>query len=198
MSTETEIAKIAARIPQIVADHAAAVAAREELIAAETALLDRLIAIVKPAIQAIGDRPCISYATSGGKNNCNPWTEDERAAWRGVCTTDAKPGPARTKRGDDSTGPYEGNDLFLCADGTWCELTYEGTWSIWEGATDSWKATATVLTTATVAREYDVDAIVGRLCQVVIEAGTREKSTAKARARAEQLRALIVLLGASS
>jgi hypothetical protein len=202
MSTETEIetqiAKAAARVPQIVADHDAAVAAHQEVITAEAVLLDRLIAIVKPALQALGTRPLRSYATSDGKNGCNPWSEEERFAWRGICATDTRPGPSRDKRGDDNTGTYGSGDLFLCADGTWWELTYEGTWSNWQGATSSWEATAKSMTTAAVARKYDFEAIIGRLCQVVTEVGSREKATAKAKDRAERLQALVVLLGRSA
>jgi hypothetical protein len=198
-NVESLIPQVAARVPQIVADHAAASAAHEEMIAAEAMLLDRLVAIVRPAIQAIGTRPRISSASSGGNNGCNPWSEEERAAWRAIsAASDAKPGPTRDKRGDENMGSYGGSDLFLLADGTWCELAYEGTWSNWQGATSSWTASSKALTTIEVARAYDVDEVVARLCQVVTEAGSRAKSTAKAKARAEQLQALVVLLGGAA
>lgn len=204
MSTETStetnhellINTIAARVPQIIADHAAAAAAHEEMIAAEGALLDRVIAIVRPAIQAVGDRPRISSASSGGSNGCNPWSETERADWRGLCTSDGKPGPTRDTRGDDNTGTYGGFDLFLQADGTWCELAYEGAWSRWQGAVSSWSTSAKLLTSVEVARDYDVDEIVAQLCQAVTAAGSREKATAKAKERAAKLAAVVLLLGA--
>ena len=195
---ESLITQIAARVPQVVADHAAATAAHDEVLAAETALLDRLVAVVRPTIQSLGTRPVTMHASSGGKNGCHPWTEETRADWRAICATEGKPGPSRDKRGDDTTGTYGSSDLFLRADGTWCTLTYDGTWSLWQGAVSSWEATQKVLTTAEVAREYDVDAIIGRFCQVVIAAGSREKSTAKAKDRAEKLQALVVLLGGAS
>ncbi len=194
---ESLITQIAGRVPQIVADHAVADAAHEDLIAAEAALLDRLAALVRPAIPAVGDRPVTLAASSDGKDGCNPWSNTARAPWRGIsAASDAKPGPTRDKRGDDNTGTYGSCDLFLRADGTWCELTYEGTWSNWQGALSSWLATEKVLTSAEVAREYDVDEIVGRLCQVMTAAGSRAKATAKAKDRADQLRAVVVLLGA--
>jgi hypothetical protein len=198
---EASLAKVAARVPAIIADAAAAEAAMNEVVAAEAALLDRLVELVRPALRALGTRPLIANAFSGGKDNCNPWDEETRAEWRGVCAFDCKPGPTRDKRGDDSTGIYASSDLFLAADGTWRHLAYSGTWSIWAGAVSGWTATETVMTSAEVARGYgskDVDAIIATICHAVTNAGSREKVTAKAKARAEKLNAIVALLGGAS
>ena len=87
MNTEkiaSMMAELAERVPQVVADYDASVAAHEELIAAEAELLDRLAVIVRPAIQAVGNRPLISSAASGGKVGAS---EDElvdrlMSSWR--------------------------------------------------------------------------------------------------------------------
>ena len=192
---EAQISTITALVPQIVADYDASTAAHEELLVAEAELLERVFAIARPAIRAIGDRPLVSSTSSGGRDGCNFRAEAVRADWRGICVSDDKTRPSRDTRGDDTQGTYGGTDLFLRADGTWCALTYAGTWARWQGAVSAWTTSAKSMTSIEVAHKYDADRIIGQISLAVTAAGSREKATARAKQLAEKLAAVVHLLG---
>lgn len=184
---------LAASVSVVAAEHQEAQAAREEKRAAESELLARVVALVKPALRALSTRPVISSATSWHGGNTHTDTDTERADWAGVRLAGSN-GPDED-HSSDTRGSYEGSDLFLLPDGSWRELAYEGHWSRWQGADSSWEASVRDLDVSEVVAEYDVEKLVAALVVALDKAkGSRAGSTKSARGRVEKFRSLLVLL----
>lgn len=200
---ETTVAQIAAAVPSVAAAHEEYLAARKVEQAAEAELLRSVIVLAKPALRAISTRP----------QTCSDWREDEyderrteRASWAGLYLAGegSRPGPEREGRrgpsGHDTTdGTYGGTDLFLCADGELRSLSYEGTWSNWQGSYSPWRSTEVWETPETVVGDGwapSVAEIVGALAQALQKEadGKRPERSKAARERAAKLSALAALL----
>jgi len=198
--TTDDLARIAERAASVAAEAAEANAAREQLEAAQAALLDRVIASVRPALRAIGTRPLVAchVAHHADVNHNGGVRTEERFPFRCVCISDGEPGPMEdTPRANE--GAYHGEDLFVREDGALIGFTYSGSWSRWQGSSWGWTAEITQYPTpaeAIAAGWRNVDAYVKNLAAAVAKAeGSRKNAIAANRARAEQLTAIVSLLG---
>ncbi len=188
------ITQITKRIPQIVVDADTAEAAHAAEVVAHVTLLDRVVALVRPALRALSTRPLVSSRWSNGQNGLHPWEKHTRAAWRGIYLGEYQSGPVEKTCGDENTGTYAGQDLFLAEDGTWRRLRYSGSWSRWQGSTSGWESTEQTLSTRDVVGKYDAEKIISAIGAVVAEAGSREAATHAAKERAAKISALVTLL----
>lgn len=190
-NTLNEIKNLAPQAAQL---RAALDTAADEERTAETALLERIVELVRPALKALATRPVIEERHTGHAT-MTARHHTVRADFRGVCLSDDNPGPLEDN-GRDNTGAYCGSDLFLLDDGTFAELEYEGTWSRWQGSTSEWTATVKRLTPKEVAAEYDLDQIIPRLHKhlVAYVTGNASKRAAAMHERAERLAAIAKLL----
>ena len=183
-------------VPTVSTEHEAFVQAIEEETSAEAALLERVVAEVRPALRALSSRIKVGYRMWWV--DCTTDDETTYSETRGVCLgdDDNRPGPYRRgSRGND--GPYEGSDLFLTSEGTWLELTYDGHWSKWQGSSQQWEAREETLTLDEVAERYDVPSLLRRLA-ARLEAqakGSLGKRTEAARKRAAVIQGLVAVLG---
>ncbi len=137
MSIEDTLAGLAQVLPTVLAEDAEALAARERETAAAAVLLERFVAMVKPAVRALGSRPRISQRIFWV--DCCQEEKVTRAPWRGVLLSPGSAGPEEDHPRANA-GEYEGVELWLREDGTLIELTYSGSWSRWQGASSSWEA----------------------------------------------------------
>lgn len=185
-------------IQPLVAAHEDSERARAEEHEAEVALVTEVLAIVRPAVRALGTRPFVSDAYIAGDNQL----ERTRASWRGIALTTTKPGAERLKvRRDDNDGAYGGSDVFLREDGKIIELTYAGSWSNWQNARCSWESAEREISIDTFVAEWTSatpENLVEHLQEIVAAAGDRGPKTAAARDRAGKLRAIVALLGGRS
>jgi hypothetical protein len=196
------IAETAEAIASVAAEAREADAAREQLEAAQAALLERVIASVRPALRALGTRPLVAQhvAHHADVNHNGGVRTEERYPSRCVCISEGEPGPMEdTPRANEGT--YHGEDLFIREDGTLIGLTYSGSWSRWQGSSWGWTAEITEYVSpleAIAAGWARVDAYVRNLAAAVVKAeGSRKNAIAANRARAEQLTAIVALLAAN-
>ena len=77
---ETDLTKLSSAIAPIVAAHAESEAAHADKLAAQIALVTKILEIARPAVRALGTRPKISdkYVSGGGS------IAEEHARWRGL------------------------------------------------------------------------------------------------------------------
>jgi hypothetical protein len=189
MDTETiDLAPLAS----LAAEAAAADAATEAALDAEAALLDKILAMVRPAVRACGAR--IKTSDSYSFQLDQPDADALDTHIRGICVDGPQDsvGPSRRHHLTGNTGPYGGSDLVLTADG-WARLVYEGRWSQWQGSASWWVARKEPLTSRDVACVADVASVVRRLSDALAAADPIAK-TRRQTARAEQLRAVLALL----
>jgi hypothetical protein len=193
---EADLSKLAATISTVVTTHSEAEAAHADKLSAQAALVARILEIARPAARALGTRPKIAdtYIVDGGM------ITDQHAIWRGVILTcdPRQIGPSRkTIKRDDTQGVYEGVDVFLRDDGALVELSYEGSWSLWQGTRCEWRATEHEITVEEFCRDWtaaDPAKLVAQLLALAEAAGDRTKAIAKARARMDKFRAVLALL----
>lgn len=192
----TAIATLADTIAPLVQAHAESEAAQADELAAQTALVTRILEIARPSVRALGTRPQISdeFISGGGQ------VDTKRAPWRGIVLS-CEPrqiGPERKGRTHDSNeGAYSGSDVFLREDGALVRLNYSGAWSNWQNATCSWEATEDVLTVEDFCARWEASEpaeLIAHLLKLAQSAGDRGKVTAAARERAAKYRALAALL----
>jgi len=171
--------------------------ARQAQREAEAELLGRVIALVLPAIKAVGTRPTIAYRVTGHEDPNRHRTAEERYDHRCLLLSDDRWGPVEDQP-RDSAGRYEGEDLALREDGVLIELAYAGNWSRWQGSSWGWKATVTEYATPAEALGdgwTDVDGYLKRIGKALETAeGSRAKVTRAARARTAKLRAIVELI----
>jgi hypothetical protein len=174
----------------VATEYTASTEAHAAAIEAEALLLERVVEAVRPALRAVSTKRRTSGRT-WWPTNVETSTEYTAGSYGlRVCGDGPEYDYPRA-----NAGKYEGCDLFLLPDGSWIEASYTGSWSRWQGAGDSWEATERTLTTAEVAAEYDVDAIIAAIADVLEKAkGSREKSTTRALERAEKIRAIAKLV----
>jgi hypothetical protein len=159
---------------------------------AESALLAQVRARVQPALRALASR-----VTSGERtfwpDSVSTATSRSYADWRGLRVAGDGAEYDHPRAND---GCYEGEDLFLAADGTWHQLVYTGTWSRWQGAGDSWEAEDKTLTDLDVIKKYDLQTIVETIAEALRKHrdGAAVGKAVSARARAEKISALSELL----
>lgn len=181
-----------ALVAQVAHEDQEAREAHEAQTAAEVALLDRLVEILRPALRAIGTRQIATYRLAY-RAQVGQYENTTRTPWRGVWV--AGESGAEEDHSDHNDGAYIGRATFLDEDGVWRTLTYQGTWSRWQGSTSAYDTREQTLTTAEVAKRTDVALIVERLIEAVEKAkGSRAKGMAAARQAAERARAALALL----
>ena len=188
------IDKIAATAPVVAAARAELDASHEDVLAGETALLERVVELVRPALKAISSR----VAVFGGEKVNQFFYETEYAQWRGISLAQDKPGPKQKLVGTiNDSGPFEGWDLFLADDGTFRELEYTGRWTKWVDQDSTYRAVERVMTAREVADEYDVEPMLGRIARAIEQqcGDGMPKRTTKNVERAARLRAVVTLLG---
>lgn len=159
---------------------------------AETAVLEAVIAAARPALKAI------SYRIKVGNrmwwpNNVQAAEADEYHSVRGIRI--AGSGPSRDFPQSDS-GEYEGTALYLMSDGTLAQLTYTGTWSRWQGASQEWTASIRPVTPRQAMNRWDLGDCVESLraaLQKQLDGGAK-KQTQAAKERAERLTAIAQLI----
>jgi hypothetical protein len=118
---------------RVVAEAEEAEQLREQRLSAEAQVLDNVLQIVGPALQAIGSRVVVQRTKKDyhkGKNY-----HEDRTPFRAVCLTGQKPGPAR-ERTHPTGGRYKGHDLFVDSKGTLFEIEYFGSYE--DQGHDSW------------------------------------------------------------
>jgi len=192
MMTEETIQGLSTLAAQVSAEHAASLAAIAARDAAEAKVLDAVVAAVRPALRAVASR----IPTSGKHYWVTSTETDEDASYsdaHGLLVA----GHSKPERDHPraNAGAFEGAALYLLPDGTWLELTFDGRWTKWQGATTEWTSTPATLTTAEVVDQYSFESIVPRIQEAVTKAaGSREKATRAALERAEKLGAIAALL----
>jgi len=192
---EADLSKLAAAISTVVAVNVEADQAHAEKLAAQVALVARILEMARPAARALGTRPKLAdtFIVEGGT------IVDQHAIWRGVILT-CEPrgaGPSRKSTPSDNEGMYEGADVFLRDDGALVELSYEGSWSRWQGTRCEWRGTPREITVEEFCRDWtaaDPAKLVAQLLALADAAGDRTKAIAKARARMDKFRAVLALL----
>lgn len=189
MTTERieAVEKLSALSVAVAAEHAEHEAAREELVTAEAALLDRIVATVKPTLPAL----------------CSKLVSRDRLYWIGSVRTERETeyhderglivaGGRRSKHHDQNRGAYVGQALVVMRSGAWGSLAYSGSWSRWQGESNVEETTLTaVADSRAVASEWDVDEIIATL-EAVLQGQT---SGAKAK-RTEEIRRRLGAIGA--
>jgi len=193
---EASLTKLSDTIAPLVAAHAASEEAKTDELAAQVALVARILEIARPAVRALGSRPKTSNDYIAGEGDVG----STRASWRGLiltCTT-KELGPSRDKlRRDDNDGTYEGRDVFLRDDGQLVELAYSGSWSNWQGSRCGWTTEERTITVEAFCRNWATsapDRLVVQLQALADAAGDRDKVTKVSRARASKYRAILALL----
>ena len=193
---ETDLAKLSDTIAPIVAALADSEVAAADELAAQVALVTRILEIARPAVRALGSRPKTSDNYIAGEGDVG----STRASWRGLILTcePKETGPTRKKiRRDDNDGAFQGSDVFLRDDGQLVKLTYEGTWSNWQNARCGWTAEEKTITVEEFCRRGSAagpDRLVTHLQSLADAAGDRAKATKTTRDRAAKYRAILALL----
>jgi hypothetical protein len=201
MTLEADLSKLAAAISTVVAANVEADQAHADKLAAQVALVARILEMVRPAVRALGSRPRLAdtYIVEGGR------ITDQIAAWRGVilsCSPQQvgprKNAPARKDGAfEPGTGSYEGADVFLRDDGALVVLFYEGSWNMRQGTRCEWRSTTREITVEEFCRDWmaaDPAKLVAQLLALADAAGDRTKAIVKARARMDKFRAVLALL----
>lgn len=178
---ENPIAEIATRIDtlarQVAEAHADHEIAKAEINAADAALIERLVAIVTPALPALTSRVQIDETPDGGETF---------AAWRGVYLnfTNLSVGPGL------SSDRYRGVDLFLTEYGTFIELTYTGR------TATGWTSSTRLPNFAEVGAEYDGEDVAKALLKALeaAAAGNLTKRAEQLRTKAARIQAIVALL----
>lgn len=186
----TELATKADQVGTLSKTHGEAIDTQSE---AEVALLTRLVEKLRPALPALTSRIKAESLTRWHDNaytatTCRNWDGPD-----GVCVAGDGPVDDHPR---DNAGRTTGWRLYLLENEGWLEVDYDGTWSRWQGASYGWKATCKVIDAARaleIAHIDDVLAALGKALDAHLK-GNLAANTAKALARAEQLRAVLALI----
>ncbi len=193
MNTNAKLEDIKARSAEVAGAHTAYLAALLAERDANTALLDEVVSVIKPALPALVSRVITGCVMSGAG------TTTSDAGWRGVpllTDTGEAFGKPRTDGAKDATrGRFSGRTLYLSMDGTFIELDFTGSWSLVGGEVSQWTATARPLQAFAVTDQWDVDAVLDRIAAVLRQQklGAKDERTDAIAARAQRLQALVKL-----
>lgn len=130
------------------------------------------------------------YANNANSENYHPL----KGVW-----LDGTKGPTREHPAEQD-GKFEGWDTYLLTDGSILDLSYNGTWTVWDGMPSAWKAKAHVVAPENAARylvdegsdHNAIDAIQAALDAWL--AGKAVKRTEQAQARAAKIRKKIAAI----
>jgi len=158
--TNTQLDQIAERAQKAAAEYDASQAAIAAERDAEAAVLERAIALTKPALRAVTSKLLQYYASTGGQNGCNPQKVRDYFDSPGLILVN------KYYNDSDETGnrgTFCGDRLVLMLDGSLSVATREGTWSHWQGEWSSFQATLTPLTAREAVERYKLDDILRSL-----------------------------------
>lgn len=190
------IEQLTTKISTVIEQEATARVAEQQELAAQVALVTRILEILRPAVRALGTRPVLARIDTGA-------TSETRASWRGICLTGV-PGPLKTVSGHhrawpdtDTSGVYHGEDVFLVEDGRLVELQYAGTWDQKDGTSD-WgtvECAYTVEKFCLLWARADPELLLQTILALIDKTGDRHaKATDAANRHAEKFRALLALV----
>jgi hypothetical protein len=164
-----------------------------ELESAEAALLDATVEAAKPGLRAVSSRIQIGHRQWWPDGSVCTNDEDQYLDGRGLRVEGGGPSEDNPTAND---GAVVGEDLYLLEDGRWLGVTYEGSWTRWQGRSSGWTATTRELTSLEVASEWVAASVIQTISSALESqvSGKREKATRKALERAEQVRAVTTLL----
>lgn len=192
--TAIDTNKIQQLAQQVAVQHAEYKEAIASERAAEVQVLEQVIALVKPALRALCGRIVATYDVSHhadvnyGGGVCKTTSREER----GFCIA----GDARAYEDTPqaNSGGYEGQGLWLLADGTLAEIAWSGNWSRWQGS--SWGYASVLHPVTFSAREWKLNECLESIESALAKqlAGNKPAVTEAALARATKLRAAVVLL----
>jgi hypothetical protein len=187
---ESTLERLAEVADTVATEHESMGAALQDELAQGVALLDAVVTRVKRALPALASRVVQRETTTWHGQETH--TEERSFGWRGLLVSGTG---AERDHPQDNRGRYEGGGVWLASDGRWYLVTYEGTWSRWQGEGDEWWAGADELTTAqAIERAGSVEVILSAIATALqSHAGKRDKATARAERAAERLAALRTL-----
>lgn len=192
----TTLEQLPVKINTVLEQDAAATAAKQNELEAQTALVTRILEMLRPAVRALGTRPLIADSYRSGADDVT--RGEKRAGWRGICLT-GKPRPSRRRGGgEDTNGSYEGEDIFLREDGQLIALVYSGHWDNWQGHHNEWQATEGERTVEEFCRDWanaEPEQLLEDIVKLMDKAGDRARATEAANRRADKFRALLALAG---
>lgn len=190
------IEQLTTKINTVIEQEATARVAEQQELAAQVALVTRILEILRPAVRALGTRPVLARIDTGA-------TSETRASWRGICLTGV-PGPLETVSGQhrawpdtNTNGAYHGEDLFLTEDGRLVELQYTGTWDRRDGSGNwsSVECACSVEKFCLLWRRADPERLLQTILALIDKTGDRHvKATEVANRHAEKFRALAALV----
>jgi hypothetical protein len=191
-----DVGALSALAAQAGAVHSDMEAARNAQDAEEARLLDAVVAGIGPALKALSSRIVAERSgdTVAADRDHFQAAEAIYHEARGLLVVD---GVEATGAGT-GTKHYEGDELYLLADGSWLECWRVRDTTIWQGHRDHEEGSRwRVMTSLEVAAEYEVDGIVGAI-QAALERyvkGNATKRAAEMRTRTAKITALVSLLG---
>lgn len=155
---------------------------------ASVELLDAVVEAIRPALRALASRIVIERVeSSAGKTEK---TLDEPGIYVssvGVPILD-RPGPR------PAAGRWQGTDLFLCREGSFVMLSYDG--EVDRAGVSKWGAAVVELTTRDVVDMFNLTVVMDAIARAMAEqaGGNTGKRTEQMRAQATRLRALVTLV----
>lgn len=187
---ETAVTAIASKAPVVAAEYQAHQDAIATERAAEVAVLERLIAVGKPALRALSSKLRTSYFFTSGNNGCNHVERAEYYAQRGLVLVDAY---TESRGRDGNDGGYTGSRLVLLVDGSLVVFKRRGAWSAWQGSDNSWEATVAYVSPEEAMAKYELDDVIASLSEALTKQA-RKEPTKKALERAATLEAVAKLI----
>lgn len=170
---------------------ATAVAANEEAMAdkktASVELLDAVVEAVRPALRAMSSRIVTSRVTSGA--GTTETALDEPGLYL-TCI-----GPPRDRPGPYATaGSWQGTDLFLCREGSFVMLSYDG--ELDRAGVSKWAAAVVELATRDIVDMFPLPVVLDAIARAMSAQanGNTTKRTEQIRNQADRLRALVTLV----
>lgn len=166
--------------------------------AAEAAILDKAIAAVKPALAAVSSRIVRSREVRASHNGRAPIAHVEEHPQPGLVLVDSY--HEEIDAGSDDRGTYRGERLYLLVDGTLAVAARSGWWCSYgsgPGSSDEvWGATWTPVSSLEAMATYKLESCVGAIARALDAqlAGKAGKKVAAATARAARLTAIAELI----
>lgn len=164
--------------------------AHEDAVAAEVALVQRVLEIVRPSLSALCSFPEVghTYTVDGGD------LKVRRASWRGLLLRGTA--SAEKDHPRDDRGNYTGVGWFVLPNLMLRRVDYGGAWTRWQGGLCCATSTEHTVTLADLMEWEDAEMVVARIVAALDAqlTGNKARQTKAALARAEKLRAVSALL----
>jgi hypothetical protein len=190
-----EIKKVEELARQVAEQHADMRAAFAEERAAAAKVLEAAIAAARPALRALVGR-IVREERTRWHDNAYTSTERDYHEERGVLIAGTMAEQAHPR---DTDGRYTGEALYLLDNGQLAQVEWGGTWTKWQGRGSTMTGTLRVYESplACVEDGWDAEELVNGLVDALERqaSGRAPERAAKARERAERLRAVAKLLG---